>query len=100
MFQRIRQQLSKYFHAWWDLLPHSVRRLIRMGAGIFFLLLGVIGVIIPVMPQVPFFIISLTLLSSESTYARILLRRMKRWLAQQRRALRRRTNNGRKRSLK
>lgn len=99
MFQQIRQQLSKYFHAWWDLLPHSLRRLIRVGAGFFFLVLGVIGIFIPVMPQIPFLIISLTLLSTESVYARNLLRKMKRWLAQQRRALRRRKNNGRQRPL-
>jgi len=100
MFQQIRQQLSKYFHAWWDLLPHSLRRLIRVGAGFFFLVLGIIGVFVPIMPQIPFFILSLTLLSTESIYARNLLRRMKRWLAQQRRALRRKTNSGRQRSIK
>jgi uncharacterized membrane protein YbaN (DUF454 family) len=97
MFQRIRLQLSKFFHGWWDLLPHPVQRLIKVGFGILFLVLGIIGIFIPVMPQIPFLLLSLTLLSSESSHARNLLRRMKRWLAQQRRALRRRNNHGRQR---
>ena len=40
MFQRIRLQLSIFFHAWWDLLPHPVRRLIKVGFGLFFLGIG------------------------------------------------------------
>src|SRR5581483_799499 len=100
MFQRIRLQLSMFFHAWWDLLPRPVRRLIKVGSGLFFLVLGVIGIFVPVMPQIPFLLLSLTLLSSESIYARNLLRRMKRWLARRRRALRKRKNNGGQRSVK
>jgi len=100
MFQRIRLQLSIIFHAWWDMLPHPMRRLIKIGSGLFFLVLGIIGIFIPIMPQIPFLLLSLTLLSSESSHARKILRRMKRWLAQQRRALRRRNNHGRQRSVK
>ncbi|MBM4254835.1 MAG: DUF454 domain-containing protein [Deltaproteobacteria bacterium] len=95
MLQRIRQNISKLFHAWWDVLPHPIRRLLKVGSGLFFLVLGIIGIFIPIMPQIPFLLLSLTLLSSESSRARNLLRRMKRWLAQQRRALRRRKNHGR-----
>ncbi|MGE4096426.1 MAG: DUF454 family protein [Candidatus Binatia bacterium] len=71
-----------------------------MVLAVFFLLLGIVGIFVPVMPQMAFFLLSLTLLSSESTRARNLLRKAKRWAARKRRELRRRNNHGRKRPLK
>jgi uncharacterized membrane protein YbaN (DUF454 family) len=52
------------------------QRLWRVGkitAGVLLLVLGFIGLLLPVIPQVPFLILGLTLLSTESPRARALL---------------------------
>lgn len=46
-----------------------VKRIIRIAAGCFFLLLGLIGTVIPVLPQVPFLLIGALLLAP---YVRII----------------------------
>jgi uncharacterized membrane protein YbaN (DUF454 family) len=45
----------------------------NIGMGIFFFILGVIGVLIPVLPQVPFFIMSLLFFS-------LVFRPIRRWI--------------------
>lgn len=51
------------------------RKARNLALAIFFFLLGVIGVLIPVMPQVPFFVMSLIFLSLVSQRVRRLIRR-------------------------
>jgi uncharacterized protein len=50
-------------------------KLVNLAWGIFFFILGVIGVLIPVMPQVPFFIMSLLFFSLVFPSVRRRLRR-------------------------
>jgi len=94
MLQRLRLSMGGLFRRWWECLPQPLRRSIKLCVGFFFLLLGIIGIFIPIMPQVAFFLLSLTILSSESPRARDWLRRLKRWGAQRRRKLRRRRAHG------
>jgi uncharacterized membrane protein YbaN (DUF454 family) len=48
----------------------TLRRVARMVAGGLFLVVGVLGLFLPVLQGILFLIIGLTLLSSESVYAR------------------------------
>jgi uncharacterized membrane protein YbaN (DUF454 family) len=45
----------------------------KITAGVLLLVLGAIGLLLPVIPQVPFLILGLTLLSTESPRAKALL---------------------------
>jgi uncharacterized membrane protein YbaN (DUF454 family) len=94
MFRRIRIYIERIFLPWWKILPLPVRRLTKVVLAGFFFILGIVGIFIPVMPQIAFFLLGLTLLSSESTRAREFLRKTKRWAARKRRELRRRRNHG------
>ncbi len=94
MLRQLRVKLGAFVRRWWARIPPPLLRLIKLGVGFFFFLLGVIGIFIPVMPQVAFFLLSLTILSSESPWARGWLRRAKRWVARRRRQLRRNRGHG------
>ena len=65
--------------------PHPVLRVTRLAAGLFLTLLGLIGIVIPVMPQWPFLIPGLMLLAPESRHVRRLVvwlrarLRLRRW---------------------
>ena len=53
--------------------PHPVLRAIRLVVGVLLFVGGVIGLLIPVVPQWPFIIPGLMLLAPESRYARRLI---------------------------
>lgn len=53
--------------------PHPVLRLIRLVAGLLLLIVGLVGLAIPVMPQWPFILPALALLAPESRHARKLI---------------------------
>ena len=55
--------------------PLHRRRMRNIALGIFFFILGVIGVLIPVMPQIPFFVMSLLFFSLVFPKVRRALRR-------------------------
>lgn len=59
-------------------MKHSVIRVGRIVFGIVFLILGVLGLFLPVLQGVLFLMIGLSLLSKESDHARRLLEWMKR----------------------
>jgi len=55
--------------------PLHRRRMRNLAWGIFFFILGVIGILIPVMPQIPFFVMSLLFFSLVFPKVRRALRR-------------------------
>jgi uncharacterized membrane protein YbaN (DUF454 family) len=65
-----------------------VRKIIRIAAGCFFLLLGLIGTIIPILPQVPFLLIGALLLAPYVRIIRKLLAYLHRKYPQSRRITR------------
>jgi len=58
-------------------MTHSLKRLLLLLAGWFFLLLGIVGLFLPVLQGVLFIVIGLTLLSSEYAWSRKLLSALK-----------------------
>lgn len=76
MLRPLQLNVGRLLRKWWELLPQPLRRLVKLGVGSFFLLLGIIGIFVPVMPQLFFFFLSLTILSSESARARSWLKKI------------------------
>jgi uncharacterized membrane protein YbaN (DUF454 family) len=58
-------------------MTQHVRRVAKITLGVLLLVLGVIGLLLPVIPQVPFLIGGLTLLSSENRHCAALLEYIK-----------------------
>lgn len=58
-------------------MTQHVRRIGRITLGVLLLILGVIGLMLPVIPQIPFLIGGLTLLSSENRHCAALLEYVK-----------------------
>lgn len=54
-------------------MTQHILRVGKISVGIVLLILGVIGLLLPVVPQIPFLIGGLTLLSSENRHAKALL---------------------------
>ena len=54
-------------------MTQGIVRVGKITLGIVLLVLGVIGLMLPVIPQIPFLLGGLTLLSSESRHARAIL---------------------------
>lgn len=54
-------------------MTQHILRVGKISLGILLLILGVIGLVLPVVPQIPFLIGGLTLLSSENRHAKALL---------------------------
>ena len=54
-------------------MTHHIRRAGKITLGVLLLILGVIGLALPVVPQIPFLIGGLTLLSSENRHCKALL---------------------------
>ena len=54
-------------------MTQSLLRIARITLGATLLLLGVVGLMLPLVPQIPFLLGGLTLLSTESRHARALL---------------------------
>ena len=54
-------------------MTQQLRRLGKISLGVLLLILGVIGLLLPVIPQIPFLIGGLTLLSSENRHCKALL---------------------------
>jgi hypothetical protein len=54
-------------------MTHHIRRVGKITLGVLLLILGVIGLALPVVPQIPFLIGGLTLLSSENRHCKALL---------------------------
>lgn len=54
-------------------MTQHILRVGKISVGILLLILGVIGLLLPVIPQIPFLIGGLTLLSSENRHAKALL---------------------------
>lgn len=54
-------------------MTHQIWRAGKVSLGVLLLILGVIGLLLPVIPQIPFLIGGLTLLSSENRHAKALL---------------------------
>jgi len=53
------------------------KRVLRIGAGVVFLVLGIAGFFLPILPGILFTFIGLTLLSRENRHARALLYRLR-----------------------
>jgi uncharacterized membrane protein YbaN (DUF454 family) len=58
-------------------MTQHVRRIGKIALGVLLLVLGVIGLLLPVIPQIPFLIGGLTLLSSENRHCAALLEYIK-----------------------
>ncbi len=54
-------------------MTRHIRRVGKISLGVLLLILGVIGLMLPVIPQIPFLIGGLTLLSSENRHCKALL---------------------------
>jgi uncharacterized membrane protein YbaN (DUF454 family) len=54
-------------------MTHRIWRVGKITLGVLLLVLGVIGLALPLIPQIPFLLGGLTLLSSESRHARAVL---------------------------
>lgn len=54
-------------------MTQHIWRVGKISLGVLLLILGVIGLLLPVVPQIPFLIGGLTLLSSENRHAKALL---------------------------
>ena len=54
-------------------MTQGLWRVGKITLGVLLLILGVIGLLLPVIPQIPFLLGGLTLLSSESRHARAIL---------------------------
>jgi uncharacterized membrane protein YbaN (DUF454 family) len=54
-------------------MTQHIWRVGKISLGVLLLILGVIGLLLPVIPQIPFLIGGLTLLSSENRHAKALL---------------------------
>jgi uncharacterized membrane protein YbaN (DUF454 family) len=54
-------------------MTQGILRVGKITLGIVLLVLGVIGLLLPVIPQIPFLLGGLTLLSSESRHAKAIL---------------------------
>ena len=54
-------------------MTQQIWRAGKISLGVLLLILGVIGLLLPVIPQIPFLIGGLTLLSSENRHAKALL---------------------------
>lgn len=54
-------------------MTHHIVRVGKISLGILLLILGVIGLMLPIIPQIPFLIGGLTLLSSENRHCKALL---------------------------
>lgn len=54
-------------------MTHHLVRAGKVSLGVLLLILGVIGLLLPVIPQIPFLIGGLTLLSSENRHCKALL---------------------------
>ena len=54
-------------------MTQHILRVGKISLGVLLLILGVIGLMLPVVPQIPFLIGGLTLLSSENRHAKALL---------------------------
>jgi uncharacterized membrane protein YbaN (DUF454 family) len=54
-------------------MTHHILRVGKISLGVVLLILGVIGLLLPVIPQIPFLIGGLTLLSSENRHAKAVL---------------------------
>ena len=54
-------------------MTHHILRAGKISLGVLLLILGVIGLLLPVIPQIPFLIGGLTLLSSENRHCKALL---------------------------
>lgn len=76
MLRPLQLSVDRLFRRWWQLLPQPLRRLVKLGVGSFLFLLGIIGIFVPIMPQLLFFFLGLTILSSESARARSWLKKV------------------------
>ena len=54
-------------------MTQHLRRVGKISLGVLLLILGVIGLLLPVIPQIPFLLGGLTLLSSENRHCKALL---------------------------
>ena len=54
-------------------MTHHILRAGKISLGVLLLVLGLIGLLLPVVPQIPFLIGGLTLLSSENRHCKALL---------------------------
>jgi uncharacterized membrane protein YbaN (DUF454 family) len=54
-------------------MTHHILRVGKISLGVVLLVLGVIGLALPVIPQIPFLLGGLTLLSSENRHAKAVL---------------------------
>ena len=54
-------------------MTHHIRRAGKITLGVLLLILGVIGIALPIVPQIPFLLGGLTLLSSENRHCKALL---------------------------
>ena len=58
-------------------MPRPVRRILILGAGWFFVVLGILGIFLPILQGILFLAIGLILLSRESAWAQAKLDRLK-----------------------
>jgi uncharacterized membrane protein YbaN (DUF454 family) len=61
----------------WQRLPHPFRWVIAASVGGTLVLLGLTGLVIPVIPGIPLLIAGLAILATEFTWAEVLLNRTK-----------------------
>ena len=67
-------------------MTQHILRVGKISLGVVLLILGVIGLMLPVIPQIPFLLGGLTLLSSENRHAKALLEYVERKIGWRRRA--------------
>ena len=60
-----------------NLVTRRFKRLLGLAAGWSFVALGVLGIILPILPGLPFLVIGITVLSAEYVWARKLLQKLR-----------------------
>lgn len=63
--------------AWWRLLPHPIRWAVVAVLGASFIILGIAGVVLPLLPGPALIILGLVILASEFAWAQVVLERVR-----------------------
>lgn len=63
--------------AWWKLLPHPVRWVLVAVLGTALILLGIAGVVLPLLPGPALIILGFVILASEFAWAQVVLERIR-----------------------
>lgn len=63
--------------AWWKLLPHPIRWVLVAVVGATCIVLGIAGVVLPLLPGPALIVLGLVILASEFAWAQVVLERVR-----------------------